>query len=122
MSESISFMLPLPSKELSPNSRVHWARKARAVKYYRNIARLIASQHRPNKPWRAAEIQFAFTFMNRRNRDRDNLLSSLKSAVDGFADAGIVANDSQFTFLPIVITDQSKHTPGVRVTIIGTAW
>ena len=32
--------LPLPAKELSPNSRCHWRAKAKAVKAYRAMAHL----------------------------------------------------------------------------------
>lgn len=35
-------ILPWPSKDLSPNARVHWARKARAVKSSREQAYYLA--------------------------------------------------------------------------------
>lgn len=109
--------MPLPAKELSPNSRAFWARKARAVKAYRWAAFVHGSVKRPDKPWKSASVLFEFTFRDARRRDRDNLLSSMKSAIDGFADAGIVANDSQFTFLPVVIMPPRKNSPGVRIII-----
>lgn len=110
--------LPLPAKELSPNSRAHWARKARAVKSYRWAARVSGSAKRPERPWQLASVLFEFTFRDARRRDKDNLLSSMKSAIDGLADAGIVANDSQFTFLPVVIGPPKKNSPGVRIIIL----
>lgn len=33
--------------------------------------------------------------------DGDNMLAWLKSSIDGIADAGIVANDRQFSYLPV---------------------
>ena len=38
MSVMLVITLPLPPKELSPNTRVHWGRKARATKKYRLVA------------------------------------------------------------------------------------
>jgi len=50
---------------------------------------------------RLARVTARFFFRNRRRRDRDNLLASLKPAFDGLADAGVVGNDSGMVHMPV---------------------
>lgn len=92
---SITIVLPLPDKCLSPNARVHWAKKAKAVKFYRQRARYetraIAGL---NLGWQKATYKARFYFPDARRRDADNAIASIKSALDGVADAGLVINDS----------------------------
>jgi len=94
-------VLPLPSRELSPNARPHWAAKARAVRRYRETAYLSALASRPARPMRAAKVTARFFFRSRRRRDRDNLLASLKPAFDGLADARVVADDAGMVHMPV---------------------
>lgn len=112
--------LPLPRKALSPNARGHWSSKARAVKAYRTLAWAESLAHDPAPRWARATAQASFFFMDARSRDGDNLLASLKSAFDGLADAGIVANDSGITHLPPKLgTDKAR--PRVEIEIWETA-
>lgn len=116
--DSVEISLPLPHPSLSPNSRKHWATKARWVKTFRDLARIAAIEAMPCSPhWPSATVRCTFTFPDRRKRDADNLLASMKSAFDGLADAGIVANDSGFRHLPIVITEPDKSKAGVVVKV-----
>jgi Holliday junction resolvase RusA-like endonuclease len=112
----ISISVPLPAKELSPNARVHWRVKAKATKAARENAFAAAIVH--GKPmWKAASVLCVFTFKDKRSRDRDNLLSSLKAVFDGLADAGVVANDSALTYKPVEITAPDKANPRVVIYI-----
>jgi crossover junction endodeoxyribonuclease RusA len=118
MPEHITIVLTLPTKELSPNWRGHWAQKSRAVREYRSqayAAGIAASKH--NKPmWKTAIAQATFFHLTRHRRDGDNLLASLKAAFDGIADAGIVANDSGITHRPVVQLIDTE-TPRVQIVI-----
>ena len=102
--ESITITLPLPSKCLSPNARAHWRTKAKAVKEYRwrACAEALEATEAQMPRWTAASIQAVFYHPQRRRRDHDNLAASLKSAVDGLVDAGLLADDDQITWLPVV--------------------
>jgi len=40
----IAFLIPWPSRVLHPNSRTHWARKAKAAKVARQAAGWIAKE------------------------------------------------------------------------------
>lgn len=118
---AIRIVLPLPPRVLWPNARPHWAARARAVKAYRSRARVetLLAMHRArlDRPrWPAAVEQTSFYFHDRRNRDRDNCLAAMKSAFDGIADAGLVANDHGLTHLPVRV-DVDPARPRVEVVV-----
>jgi len=92
---SITIILPLPDPALSPNARVHWTEKAKAVKSYRFEAKCKVMAKTPRRlMWGKASYKASFHFKDSRRRDADNAIASLKSALDGVADAGLVINDS----------------------------
>lgn len=115
--QRVRFTLPLPPKALSPNARTHWAVKSRAVKAYRFCAQMAARKawDDAGSPLLEADIVCVFHFRDKRRRDRDNLLASLKAAFDGMADAGIVSDDSSFRH-QVEIGDPSSD-PHVEITI-----
>ena len=84
----------LPYSELSPNSRVHWAIKAKAVKASREeIGWLAKAQWHDDKPMMKARISYTFHIKDKRHRDMDNLLAMAKPWQDGLIDAGVIFND-----------------------------
>ena len=84
----------LPYPELSPNSRVHWAVKARAVKAAREeIGWLAKAQWHDEKPMMKARIGYEFHVKDKRHRDLDNLLAMCKPWQDGLIDAGVLMYD-----------------------------
>lgn len=115
--------LPLPPKELSPNARVHWAKKQKVVREYRRLAAIsaaIAMRNTGAPHWERATVQATFYFRQRRRRDADNLTSWCKCYYDGLADAGVVANDSGFTHLPVRV-EIDRERPRVELCIIPLA-
>lgn len=124
MSEPITIVLPLPSRDVSPNSRGHWAKKARAVKQQRRDAFIAATlalypadERQRRKPrWKSASAKAVFYFRDARRRDRDNMAASLKGIYDGIVDAGILADDSGLTHEPIVF-EVDKENPRVVISI-----
>ena len=95
----ISVTLPWPDKVLSPNARVHWSRKAKAVKTARQSAAWLVMERtnawRSLIGWGGASVSMTFGPPDNRRRDRDNLIASMKAATDGIADA-IGIDDSKF--------------------------
>lgn len=88
--------LPWPAAVLSPNSRTHWAPKARAVRLARvHTSWLVKEKCRAKPGWGRAAIGMTFCPPNHRRRDRDNLIASMKAATDGIADA-LGLDDSNF--------------------------
>jgi crossover junction endodeoxyribonuclease RusA len=115
---SITITLPLPDKCLSPNARVHWAKKAKVVKSYREVAQWAAFKKMNPSPvkWQNATYKALFYFPDARRRDADNAIASIKSALDGVADAGLVVNDSGlWPDRPTIAKD--KDNPRIMITI-----
>ena len=117
---SVTIRLPLPSRELSPNGRFHWRSAARAKKFARLTAKYGTEAQagfvRAGREMARATCEARFYFKQDRRRDRDNLLASLKAYFDGVADAGLVRNDSDITYLPVVVAID-KANPRVELHI-----
>ena len=92
--------LPWPPKELSPNSRTHRLAKAKAAKAYRLACWAIAKESRIKLPAGRHALKLTFFPPTRQARDLDNCLASIKSGLDGVADAWGI-NDRDFR--PITI-------------------
>ena len=96
----ITIRLPWPPKELSPNARVHWAKKAKAAKQYRELAwaqTLLNGDADAPIDWiECYNLRLTFHPPDRRRRDLDNMLASIKAGIDGIADA-IQVDDQHFS-------------------------
>lgn len=101
MNYAVAVELPWPSPKLSPNARTHWGVKSRAAQKARQDAKIMACSA---KAWRirglgyGENISASITFHppDRRARDLDNMLSSLKSSLDGIADV-VGVDDSNWS-------------------------
>jgi len=104
--------LPYPDKALSPNSRCHWSIKAKAAKAARRNGALAAWVAGFNEgTFAGCEHRLHFwidIYAKTKNYpDADNMLSSLKSALDGIADA-LGLNDRRFIPHPFVKDETCK--------------
>ena len=93
-----SLMLTWPAdKALSPNSRCHWSAKAKAKKKLRHDWALLAmNQGLRQSTAERLELEVVFMQSDRRNRDLDNLLASVKAGLDGLADV-LKVDDSKWS-------------------------
>jgi crossover junction endodeoxyribonuclease RusA len=81
---------------LHPNSRPHWAAKAKATKSARTAAfYLVRSVCKATVGWAGAKLDITFQPPSKHRRDLDGLIASLKAAQDGISDA-IGVNDHNF--------------------------
>ena len=88
--------LPYPPKELSPNATLHWAKKMKFKKSYRHTCwALTLAQKLVAPPEGRIDIQITFYPPDRRHRDADNMVASIKAGLDGVADA-LKVNDKRF--------------------------
>lgn len=105
-----------PPDALTPNARVHRFARARAVSAYRLEAGWSATATlralRIERPqWKRARVNvLAYLGPRRRMPDPDNLLASLKAAIDGLQDAGIVADDRGLELGEIVNRGRSERS------------
>ena len=123
ISEQVTIILPLPGGILSPNCTVGSIggrfMKAAAIKKYRRLAeKAVVSECIDTSPWRAVTVQATFFFKDRRRRDPDNALGSLKAAYDGIVDSGLVADDDwdRMKRMEPVLAFDHNH-PRVELTI-----
>ena len=91
--------LPWPPRSLSPNARIHWARKAKDAKQCRLTAfaqTKLAGVGKGDFDLPASlKVTCVFAPPDHRRRDLDNMLSACKSLLDGVSDA-IGIDDSKW--------------------------
>jgi hypothetical protein len=80
----VRLMLPWPDPILNPNNKQHWRAKLEAKQAARSEAFAIAyNLHTKLDPEKYYQVDLVFCPPNNRPRDLDNLLSSMKSQIDG---------------------------------------
>jgi hypothetical protein len=91
----------LPPFACSQNARLDKYARARAVKDYRQQVRYAAIdvRNRSECPgrWKGldyARVDVTFVVPDNRRRDKTNMASAFKPALDGIVDAGILVDDS----------------------------
>ncbi len=100
--------LPWPSPKLSPNARQHWATLARAKREYRHACYLAARKHGADRSFaESLTVKITIHPPDARRRDTDNILASLKSGLDGVADA-IGIDDSRWTLIVSPVGEKRK--------------
>lgn len=94
----IVFTLPWPPKGLSPNDRPHRMELARLKKRYRSACALTAiSQGAARLQAEQLEVNLVFVPPNKRPRDVDNCVASVKAGLDGLADV-LGVDDSRWVW------------------------
>lgn len=113
-------VLPWPSKELSPNTRNHWAKRSKAAKEARRTAHLLACA----AGWRLEALPEGRLHLwwdyyppTKRMPDDDNMLLRCKNYRDGLADA-LGIDDKRFVSHPYV-KEEARKGGQVRVRLTG---
>lgn len=107
--------MPWPvMRELSPNWRGHWSCKARAKKVLREAWYYEALAQGARKiDADRLNLRIEFVQPNKRARDLDNLLASIKAGLDGLADV-LGVDDSKWSLQ----ISKAEHIGGfVRISI-----
>ena len=110
-------VLPWPSRGLSPNARCHWAVKRKLVLIARRIA--YAETRRKTDGRRAVpdgRIGYRCSFYppDKRARDEDYLIASMKSSLDGIAQA-LHVDDKFFHLLSPMVCEPDRPNGHVEV-------
>jgi crossover junction endodeoxyribonuclease RusA len=84
-------VLPYPHPCLNPNSTAHWTKKSPLKKQMRTLACALTKEAK----FSSNHLCITFHPPDRRKRDLDNMLASIKSMLDGVADAMSI-DDSNF--------------------------
>lgn len=110
-----TFILAWPPMALNPNARVHFMKLAAAKKSYREDCAWQAHNQGARRI-EAEKLKLRITFVppDRRHRDLDNMLASIKSGLDGIADV-LGVNDRNWT----LEISRADHIGGmVRVEVV----
>lgn len=115
MAGTYYFTLPFPPAKLSPNARLHWRALDRVKKAYKSECAWSLFQQPVPPLAEGARIPLTITISppDNRRRDRDNIQSSLKYAMDQLAEHMGVDDylfDPSYRFFGPV--------PGGRVTVV----
>jgi crossover junction endodeoxyribonuclease RusA len=109
--------LQWPSRNLSPNARPHWAVKAKAAKLYHEYGYIAARKEMiNNKSYKFNDkitLDIKFYPKDKRRRDLDNCLASIKHGLDGIAQA-LGVDDSCFA-LKLEMMEDYKHKITVEI-------
>lgn len=115
----IKLQLPLPAKELSPNSRGDRRKKAGIVAAARNEGYLLGKAAK----WQSKltisdrlQVTLQVTWPNNIRRDLDNVLASNKAALDGVF-VGLGVDDSQVDKFIVDRMPVSKKNAGIVLII-----
>jgi crossover junction endodeoxyribonuclease RusA len=99
---ALHVILPWPPSTLSPNSRAHWRTLASAKAAYRRacwaLTREALGVDFPRPLSGMVDVALEFVPPDRRLRDLDNCIASMKSGLDGLADA-IQIDDRRFRLI-----------------------
>lgn len=101
MSTALAVDLPWPPKELNPNAHIHWKAKRRRRQAYRHACSWACVDQKVRKV-DAEQIKATVIFSppDARRRDVDNMLSSVKAAIDAVAEA-VGIDDSNWSIEPV---------------------
>jgi len=119
--ESFTVSLPIPPRQLSPNSRNHWRVKHRHSKAYRGKCRdavlslMAEGSVCMESDWSESKLVPTYFHKDKRRRDRDNLSAMLKAAYDGIAEALGVDDYGFRPTMPEV--DVDKDDPRVEIVV-----
>lgn len=113
--------LPYKRPPLSLNDRDgHWAVTAKKRKEVRSTSALLARQASIPR-LDTARVRLVWLVSDRRRRDRENITATLKPAIDGLVDAGVVEDDCWW-----IVTESScaialveKGNEGVYLQVLG---
>ena len=112
--------IPWPPKECSPNARVHRMVLAKAKAAYKDVCYLLAKESKMQAPDYQPLVCVEFFPPDKRRRDVDNALASIKAGIDGIAQA-IGIDDSNFKEYRLSMKKQGGSKTGyVIVTLKGS--
>jgi crossover junction endodeoxyribonuclease RusA len=91
VSDTFIIALPYDRPPLTANQRLHWAAKAKLTRELRGGA-AATTAHVPSME--LCQVELTWFVTDKRRRDVDNLMPTLKALCDGLVDSGIVPDDT----------------------------
>lgn len=102
---------------LNLNQRMHWAKKAQLTKHWRTLT--LANAMAADLPRNLDRVHITAHIIKPTNRAYDvhNLLPTLKAAVDGLVDYGLIPDDTNAHLVGPDLRQGGKGEAGVTITI-----
>lgn len=110
---TITFAVPT-GRILNANQRSHWAKRAELTRFLRAEAMLHAIDH-PRMD--RAHLTVHVGWPDKRRRDVHNIFPTIKAAIDGFIDAGLLPDDSD---AHLTGPDLRAHVSGLKGHVVLT--
>ena len=118
---SICFTYPrLPPREFSRNSREHWSVLNRVKdQVVSDIAGLLLETGwKPGIPWTKGHVTVEFVLPDRKRRDHDNLVTSMKPLYDALVTNGVLKDDDLDCIgVPIYTWRYEKGVSATEITV-----
>lgn len=106
--------LPWSAPPLSLNHRRHWRANAAKVRMVRDTAHVLAKQAKIG-PCTRIRVTLHYRPRDRRVRDEENSVPTLKAACDGLVDAGLVIDDApQFMVKGMPVLHEPASVSGLK--------
>lgn len=112
----MKIVLPLPSRLLSPNARIHRHNRAKLTKLHRNRAKLRTLEALAGSTFPATGYSLAFYWPDARRHDDDNANASTKAYRDGVADA-LRIDDYALPMLAVSTFSIDRANPRLEITL-----
>ncbi len=113
----LTITLPIPSRGLSPNARLHWRNKGKLTKIARGRAKLAAFMALQGRHADFTGYTLAFHFPDARRRDDDNAQAATKAYRDGIADA-LGVDDSTLLLAGVPTFAVDRTNPRLEIPLI----
>ena len=102
---------------LNLNQRMHWAKKAQLTKHWRRLAMVNAMAADLPRNLNRVHIIAHVTKPTNRQYDVHNLLPTLKAAIDGLVDYGLIPDDTNQHLVGPDLRQGDKGPAAVVITI-----
>ena len=117
---SVTIRLPWISAKLNAHNKGHWRSKLAPTKKLRQIAALEASKH-TGVSFTSARVVYTFYVPDNLRRDTANMIQSLKPAIDGIVDSGLLSGDHwQVLDIAGINVEIDRLDPRVELTFVET--
>lgn len=112
-SDPIMIELPWTAPVLRSNDRMHWRARAAKVAEVRRTVGWLAKSIRPvHHP---ITVTLVWTVTNNRRRDAGASYPTLKAAIDGLVDGGVIVDDRHEIVVSETCRIDHGDKPGVRI-------
>ena len=117
MTGPITLTVPAPTEFINLNQRLHWAKKAKLTKTWRTLTRIHAQNAGLPKGLPRVHVTATIHKPHGRAFDAHNYVPTLKAAIDGLVDYGLVPDDTNAHLVGPDMRQGAKGPARIELTI-----